>query len=516
MKHIKTFFGPPGTGKTTTLMSVLEKTLETYKPEDVAFISFTKAGASEGISRAFKPRKGNNGEDMPSVGEKFGYNEKQFIYFRTLHSLAYRQCNVPRDKVISERHYKELSAQLKLDFRGYYNEDLTRNDDQYLFFEQLERNNPRTAELMRNELSSVKLEFIRNNYKKYKQDRGLWDYTDMIEQALKNEYVTPVKIAFWDEFQDSTTLFWKYAFSTFRNCEHVYIAGDDDQAIYEWSGADVQTFLAVGRKDRPKIISLCDLPVTFFDATSFETETLKHSYRLPDNILKMSKTITSQMLDRIDKDYNGKGVNGELRFVTSLRDMEFNDTDTYLLLSRNNWFLDEFEDVLRARGIPYLVRKFGGDFKPSISKSDVAAVNLYENARKRGTITPSEKEKLSLDLKPELDLSNPWYNAFNWHEYKIEYVRNVLKAKSNVNDVRIKVSTIHSVKGAEADHVVLLLNMSKSSAVSMDKNPDSEHRVFYVGMTRAAKSLTIVFATGTCKNEYPIDMRSAKALAKRI
>jgi superfamily I DNA/RNA helicase len=112
-------------------------------------------------------------------------------------------------------------------------------------------------------------------------------------------------------------------------------------------------------------------------------------------------------------------------------------------------------------------------------------------------------------------LEKPWYSNFVWKEYKMNYIRNFLKAKSKVDDVRIKVSTIHSVKGAEADHVVLLLNMSKASMLSMDKNPDSEHRVFYVGMTRAAKSLTIVFATDGCKYEYPIDMRGAKALAKR-
>jgi superfamily I DNA/RNA helicase len=515
IKQVKTFFGPPGTGKTTTLMSVLEQTLLTYKPEDIAFISFTKAGANEGISRAFKPRKGPGGEILPSVGEQFGLNEKQFIYFRTMHSLAYRHCNIGQGQVIGERHYKELSEQLKMEFRGYYNEDLNRNDDQYLFYMQLERNNPRTAETMRNELSASKLDLIKRNYEKYKADRGLWDYTDMVEKALAQEIVTPVKVCFLDESQDFTNLQWRYAWSTFRNCDIVYIAGDDDQAIYEWSGADVQTFLAVGRKEKSHIETLCELKPGFFESTEFITEILKHSYRLPDNILKMSKTITSQMFDRIEKEYNGKGVNGELRFTTSLREMEFNDTDTYLLLSRNNWYLDEYENILRDRGLPYLVRKFGGDFKASVMKSDVAAVNLYEAARKKGELTKAEHEKLSMDLKPDYKITSPWYSAFNWHEIKINYIRNVIKNKTRPDDVRIKVSTIHSVKGAEADHVVLLLNMSKASMISMDKNADSEHRVFYVGMTRAAKSLTIVFATNGCKHEYPIDMRSAKALAKR-
>jgi ATP-dependent exoDNAse (exonuclease V) beta subunit len=57
---------------------------------------------------------------------------------------------------------------------------------------------------------------------------------------------------------------------------------------------------------------------------------------------------------------------------------------------------------------------------------------------------------------------------------------------------RIKLSTIHGAKGGEADHVMLLTDLSRKADEGFIKNRDSERRVFYVGATRAKKSLHII------------------------
>ncbi len=57
---------------------------------------------------------------------------------------------------------------------------------------------------------------------------------------------------------------------------------------------------------------------------------------------------------------------------------------------------------------------------------------------------------------------------------------------------RVRLSTIHSAKGGEADHVVLMKEMAKRTHEEMHLNPDDERRVWYVGVTRAREKLTVV------------------------
>ena len=57
---------------------------------------------------------------------------------------------------------------------------------------------------------------------------------------------------------------------------------------------------------------------------------------------------------------------------------------------------------------------------------------------------------------------------------------------------RIKINTIHAVKGGEADNVLLLTDMASRSYKYMQQWPDDEVRVFYVGMTRAKQNLHLI------------------------
>jgi superfamily I DNA/RNA helicase len=62
-------------------------------------------------------------------------------------------------------------------------------------------------------------------------------------------------------------------------------------------------------------------------------------------------------------------------------------------------------------------------------------------------------------------------------------------------DGRVRISTIHGAKGAEADNVVLLGNMSRATRLFMDEavgGTDAELRVFYTGITRTKNRLWLV------------------------
>lgn len=57
---------------------------------------------------------------------------------------------------------------------------------------------------------------------------------------------------------------------------------------------------------------------------------------------------------------------------------------------------------------------------------------------------------------------------------------------------KTSIGTIHSAKGGEASHVVLLSDMAWKTYNGFIKEPDDERRVAYVGVTRAKDKLTIV------------------------
>jgi superfamily I DNA/RNA helicase len=74
-------------------------------------------------------------------------------------------------------------------------------------------------------------------------------------------------------------------------------------------------------------------------------------------------------------------------------------------------------------------------------------------------------------------------------EYYISLLRNNVKITAEPN---VFINTIHGVKGGEADHVIIVSDMSKRTFMEMQKDPESEHRVSYVALTRAKKRITIV------------------------
>ena len=68
------------------------------------------------------------------------------------------------------------------------------------------------------------------------------DFTDMVHKFITDGLVIPFKVLMVDEAQDLTPLQWDMVVKMSEGVERVYIAGDDDQAIYEWNGADAVSY----------------------------------------------------------------------------------------------------------------------------------------------------------------------------------------------------------------------------------------------------------------------------------
>jgi DNA helicase IV len=98
-----------------------------------------------------------------------------------------------------------------------------------------------------------------------------------------------------------------------------------------------------------------------------------------------------------------------------------------------------------------------------------------------------------------------------WHEVlgKIDdetrhYVLNALRRGDNVKHPRIKISTIHSMKGGECDNVIVIPDLSPAAYKEYRKTPETEHRVFYVAVTRAKKALHLLEPFTESKRYYEI------------
>ena len=103
------------------------------------------------------------------------------------------------------------------------------------------------------------------------------------------------------------------------------------------------------------------------------------------------------------------------------------------------------------------------------------------------------------DIKENLSIDNiedkPWHEVLKIAEKERIYISSVRRMGDKIltNNPRIKLSTIHKAKGGDADNVAILLDTSRACAESRDQ--DSEVRTFYVGLTRAKKTLHIIEST---------------------
>ena len=460
-------YGGPGCGKTWYLLNLLEKLLEDYKPSEIAFVSFTKKGAYEGRTRAM---------------ERFGYASEEFPYFRTLHSIAYAQAQLARDDIMGRKQYKQFSDLMNMNFTGYYTEDFNSDDDKYLFYYFLRKNNPKAAESCALDINMRSFEVVAKSYDAYKARHGYADFTDMISFFVESGQPVPVKIAIIDEAQDLTTLQWKMCEIAFGDCDHVYIAGDDDQAIYEWNGADVEHFLNLAGN---KVV-------------------LEKSNRMPSHILNFSTHITDMMSQRVEKKFAPNMSGGIVYFHNSIEDIEIDATSSYYFLSRNNMYLKQYREMLRKRGFAYVDKT-----EHSVDEKVIRAINAYEQMRKTGNYK-SEVDRLVTAhfLRNDMGNTEPWYKRFNLDIDDANYYRDLIAHRPNVYDRRLMINTIHGVKGGEADKVVVMLDVTKNVRDNYLKHEDSELRCLYVACTRAKKELHIVHSNSNYGYDNYMDVES--------
>ena len=464
--------GPPGTGKTKTLLDEVDKYIAKGIPLNrIGYFAFTRNAANEARDRFLKKNK-----DL---------TEKDTLYFKTLHSLAFHNLGLNQDNVMNELHYKAIgeTCGIQINYASYESNSwngIFSSNSEYLNLINLARVrridtlnqfdlNEHLSKVERNKLDAIDKEI--NSYKK---TYGLIDFTDMLDKFLKNGTVKgKLDVIFVDEAQDLSKIQWDMLEKIEKENEaDVWIAGDDDQAIFGWAGADVMSFIEWKATEVP----------------------LQQSKRVPSEIQKAALSIVGRIEEyRLDKKYYPKKEKGQITEVIKIADIDMSK-GSWLILARTNSLLKEIPKMLKQKGL---------FFKTSDGKNSIGK-NLYEdieywNKMKKNEKIPEIIEQRILerikDKKPNLELE--WHEAFNNEASdKIDYLRVLLANKERIDGTpRITISTIHSAKGGEATNVVLFLNETTNTIKAASKSRakrDEEYRVWYVAVTRSMQNLFLI------------------------
>jgi superfamily I DNA/RNA helicase len=488
-RTVSLILGGPGAGKTSHLIGredqagVIGKLLaEGAQPSDIAYVSFTRKAADEAATRAVA-QLGCDRADLP--------------HFRTLHSMAYHLLGVQAKSVMQRADYKEVATLLGVTFTGYHDPadgpaspsregDLILQWLSYAAARQLELKAVwhQSGEII--EWALVKL--FAETVAQYKRDTHKLDFSDMLTQALAARVTCPTSVAIIDEAQDLSTAQWALARSLFRPARLIYLAGDDDQAIHAWAGADVEQLFRL--KAKPQV-----LPV---------------SHRLPREVFELATTVAKRIRQRFPKAWEPAAHSGHVHHLAGLEHLDLRQPGTWLLLARNRCFTKDYVRLCREQGVPFATVE-----GPAIPAEHVRAIVVWERLRAGKRVPAADVREVAryiprwsfglevgaytlaeLQAEHGLRAEGIWHDALERlpladREYYMHCLRNGYRLQ---DPPPVHVGTIHSVKGGEDDHVVLRTDLTYRTQQGLEADPYNEARVFYVGVTRAKRHLYIIDA----------------------
>lgn len=533
---IARLIGAAGSGKTSELMRIMEAALPQLgnDPLRLGFASFTRPARAEAVGRASAAWN-----VPPSVLEQDGW-------FRTVHSTCKRCLNIQSGQLIadSQKDVEWISNALGVRLSTELDDDSGRHrfigdptvagalncwalcrvclvplEEVVRRMRALDDGVPDFAAVVR----------IAERYESAKRTDGdRVDFTDLllrfaglhvspsggVSKVVPHGELPPVDAWLFDEQQDASPLLdavCKRLVSA-PSVKWCYVVGDPFQAIYGFAGSSADCFLG-WPADKQRI--------------------MPKSYRCPPPILALGE----RCLRRMSRGYFDRGVapadhDGRVVESESLDDIVHlaKPDEDWLFIARTNYHARRMFAALQARHKPCRWAKavegttarteglralFALERDEPVSGKDWAkAVSLLpaknkdgqqvlargiktrwasESADKWDTIFASDLPSVGAEpALVEAVSTGAWCrlvdNGFSWRQQAVTH------GPELAAEPRIRVGTIHSVKGAEADNVALLTTIGNRIEQGME-NPDQadeEHRIAYVAVTRARRSLYVI------------------------
>jgi len=535
-------FGGPGTGKTTTMVGntdindfsgILQRMFEERNPEEVMLIAYTRAAADEAKSR------------LVSLTDVT--NSKADERITTIHSMAMRFNNLKPQDIVEIRWSNdkynfcdEVGLEFKINAGDDEGEMLSTPDDEgHLFFKILSwlksklespedyKKCPLGSEWGRSDKEFVDLA---NKWEQYKSENGIWEFDDAIMESVNNEDKVDARYLFVDEVQDLYPLQQAFLDNQFGHVDRIFLAGDDDQTIYEWAGAKPEYFLNMEGNINT------EMPELWEDKTGYWEDEgvyiLDQSWRMPNNILELAKMIIEQVGERQEKQIKPHHEGGE--FVPLLNPsaqevINLINPDDTMILFRANYHAKQFGQKLIKAGIPYTDRfKTWKDEVLQLRNGLAAlknddrlmtgsqAARVVEELPDKAIQYDGDTDMLADQLgaksevptaqvvssvsysRPENDRSlRRWCKEFTsdtMNYYRSQAVRrNLQMDNEHLSPHGVELETIHGSKGQEADTIILSTDTTQSVLDNMPAGTltDAERRLYYVGATRTKNRLVM-------------------------
>jgi len=578
-------FGGPGSGKTTALLDRVESILEGDDVEirDVLVVSYTRAAAAE-----IRERLAERLDESPRALRG---------NVSTMHAKAYDLLNLSRGDVVGESDKEEFCDEFGLDFEDEYEGSRRRSarsttlgnkviatsqwlqrtrrdvadwyDVPFKWNEEKVRLPPdiddraQTGNKYTPTWSSdddrLDIPEAIRGWRRYKGEHDLVGFADMLERVKQRSLLPNVDYLIIDEFQDITTLQYDVYEEWRPHMKRVLIAGDDDQVVYAWQGAD---------------------PDLLLEEAVTTDEVLPNSYRLPSRILNVVNREVRHIDKRQEKDLEPRKEGGSVEAVQrpSMLDLVRNvrstvadtDDETVMVLFRARYQMFQFMDEFIGEGIPFQCLTDQRMWTDRLSQYVDAIEALAEDesitglqARRLADMLADsafgtgerdeffdaldDREEAAgvddvADLEIEPDLVREYAPFVPDPPAAADMLRKVTNFQERSVDAyfngtyegldrdRVRLGTIHSAKGREADHVFVATDLTEKvveqMAATVDQQgrevpgvdsftkhtspvptlTDNERRVFYVGMSRARERLVLLENLVDGAPTLPIDV----------
>ncbi len=494
----------PGSGKTTVIASrVVRLEREVTKPENILTLCFGREAAAE-MKRRYLIYRETDSKDQAA--------------FSTVHSICFRiLTDVRGGKIDVLEGQKKIAALSKI----YERINGRKNIDIEQLVNSISRQRNISAYGRKIIPQIYRFYEICDEYERYKKDRGLIDYDDMIFEAydrlcasdrLVKKYAREYVQA--DEAQDLSEMQFKII-KMLSSEGNIFTVADDDQSIYGFRGAAPECII-----NYTKI---------FPDAKVYR---LEENFRSTGSIVEYASDVSHKNEVRCEKTiFTGKDRGEEVetvRFSTGIlqaktivsyiKKMLRSDGGSNVgILYRNNLSSLIIMLMLFKNGIDfrisgeyqdprklYMVDRFLKELKKQEKKKIMlTAAVLLQKMRRKGLLEDSILNceltgKQKRTVWSSYDFLLVLCRYANSYEECVKYIELIAKAgdAADKEGARVFLSTVHSAKGLEFDTVFVIdLVKDEFPGKGAYSGPllEEERRLFYVAVTRARSKLFVTY-----------------------